>query len=127
MRARTGAEAIVASVTGPVAAPSTLLLGRYDKAGRLRFIARTAPLAAPARREVGCLLQPGGAQHPWQHRRFSEGWGTRETLATGPVVSDIVIEFAADTAVDEGRYRHPVCYLRVRDDITSEQLPPPQP
>jgi hypothetical protein len=112
-------------VTGRVAAPSTLLLGRYDEAGRLRFIARTAPLSAAARREVGGLLYPGGAEHPWQHRRFSAGWGTREAIDHRPAVPDVVVEFAGDTAVDEGRYRHLVRYLRVRDDLSPEQLSPP--
>ncbi|MEW2290556.1 hypothetical protein [Streptomyces sp. NPDC047841] len=42
-----------------------------------------------------------------------------------PVVPDVVVEFAGDTAVDEGRYRHPVRYLRVRDDLSPQQLPPP--
>ncbi|MER6903809.1 hypothetical protein AB0A81_26545 [Streptomyces flaveolus] len=103
----------------------TLLLGRYDEAGRLRFIARTAPLSATARREVGGLLSPGGAQHPWQGRRFLAGWSTRETIDHRPVVPDVVIEFAGDTSVDEGRYRHPVRYLRVRDNLSPAQLPPP--
>ncbi|MEV5149810.1 ATP-dependent DNA ligase [Streptomyces sp. NPDC052727] len=124
VRARASAEAVVASVTGRVAAPSTLLLGRYDTAGRLRFIAQTAPLSATAQREVGGLLYPGGADHPWQHRRFSAGWGTRETIDHRPVVPDVVVEFAGDTAVDEHRYRHPIRYLRVRDDLSPQQLPP---
>jgi hypothetical protein len=125
VRARASAEAVVASVTGRVAAPSTLLLGRYDEAGRLRFIARTAPLSATARGEVGSLLSPGGAEHPWQHRRFAVGWGSREMIDHRPGAPDVVVEFAGDTAVDEGRYRHPVRYLRVRDDLSPEQLPPP--
>ncbi|MFE9355018.1 hypothetical protein [Streptomyces olivaceoviridis] len=41
-----------------------------------------------------------------------------------PVVPDVVVEFAGDTAVDEGRYRHPVRYLRVRDDPHPAQLSP---
>ncbi|MFF9492821.1 hypothetical protein [Streptomyces flaveolus] len=49
---RAGAEAIAASVTGRVAALSTLLLSRYDLAGRLRFTARTAPLARVAWRST---------------------------------------------------------------------------
>ncbi|MBD0419302.1 ATP-dependent DNA ligase [Streptomyces sp. TRM S81-3] len=118
VRARASAEAVVASVTGRVTAPSTLLLGRYDQAGRLRFIARTSPLSATARREVGGLLYPGGAEHPWQHRRFAVGWGSREMIDHRPVAPDVVVEFAGDSAVDEGRYRHPVRYLRVRDDLS---------
>ncbi|MFJ9201106.1 ATP-dependent DNA ligase [Streptomyces flaveolus] len=39
VRARASAEAVVASVTGRVTAPATLLLGRCDQTGRLRFIA----------------------------------------------------------------------------------------
>ncbi len=57
--------------------------------------------------------------------RFSAGWGRKETIDHRPVVPDLVVKFAGDTAVDAGRYRHPVRYLRVRDDVHPEQLPPP--
>ncbi|WP_031023811.1 ATP-dependent DNA ligase [Streptomyces sp. NRRL S-1314] len=124
VRARASAEAVVAAVTGRVTAPSTLLLGRYDARGRLRFTARTVPLSATARREVGALLYPADDNHPWGQRRFSAGWGTREAIDHRPVQPDVVVEFAGDTAVDAGRYRHPVRYLRVRDDMSPEQLPP---
>ncbi|NYV74219.1 ATP-dependent DNA ligase, partial [Streptomyces sp. UH6] len=117
-------EAVVASVTGPVHTPSTLLLGRWDAAGRLRFMARTAPLAAAARRDVGALLQPGGPDHPWTGRRFSAGWASRELLEHRPVEPDLVVEYSGDTSVDEGRYRHPVRFLRVRDELGPGQLPP---
>ncbi|WP_318275435.1 hypothetical protein [Streptomyces pharetrae] len=36
----------------------------------------------------------------------------------------LVVEFIADTSVDAGRYRHPVRYLRLRDDLTPDQAPP---
>ncbi|MEV5524582.1 ATP-dependent DNA ligase [Streptomyces pseudogriseolus] len=127
VRARASAEAVVAAVTGRVTTPSTLLLGRYDARGRLRFIARTAPLSATARREVGALLYPADDNHPWKQRRFSAGWGTREAINHRPVQPDVVVEFAGDTAVDAGRYRHPMRYLRVRDDMSPEQLPPATP
>ncbi|MGW2032955.1 hypothetical protein [Streptomyces sp. NPDC001356] len=38
---------------------------------------------------------------------------------------DVVVEFTRDTAVDEHHYRHPVRYLRVRDDLSPGQVPPP--
>jgi ATP-dependent DNA ligase len=123
VRARASAEGVVASVTGPVTAPSTLLLGRYDQAGRLRFIARTTPLSATARQELGGLLYPDDDTHPWQGRRFFAGWGTREEIDRRPVVPEVVVEFAGDTAVDDGRYRHPVRYLRVRYDMSPEEVP----
>ncbi|WP_326779689.1 ATP-dependent DNA ligase [Streptomyces longwoodensis] len=117
VRARATTEAVVASVTGAVGAPSTLLLGRYDQAGRLRYVARTAPLTRAARQELGALLVPAGPRHPWAGRRFTAGWGTREVLDHTPVEQDFVVEFAGDTSVDEGVYRHPVRFLRVRDDL----------
>ncbi|CAM5722842.1 ATP-dependent DNA ligase [Streptomyces canarius] len=126
VRARASAEAVVASLTGWVAAPVTLLLGRYDESGRLRFVALTAPMSATARREAGGL-HPGGAEHPWQSRRFSAGWGTREVIDHRPVVPDVVVEFAGDTAVDGGRYRHPVRYPRVRDDLAPRSCHPQGP
>jgi len=37
---------------------------------------------------------------------------------------DLVAEFQADTAIDEGRYCHPVRFLRLRDDLAVQQVPP---
>jgi hypothetical protein len=34
-----------------------------------------------------------------------------------------VVELLADTAVDGSRYRHPVRFLLVREDLTIDQLP----
>lgn len=36
----------------------------------------------------------------------------------------LVAELAADTAIDAGRHRHPVRFLRVREDLTSEEVEP---
>jgi ATP-dependent DNA ligase len=123
VRSRITTEAVLAAVTGPPARPSTLLLGRYDRAGRLRYIGRTAPLAQAARQAVGPHLRPAGPEHPWHGRRFSARWGTRETLDHCPVVPELVVEFAGDSAVDDGVYRHPVRFVRLRDDITMDQVP----
>ncbi|MEV8548302.1 ATP-dependent DNA ligase [Streptomyces glaucescens] len=123
VRTRATTEAVVASVTGPISRPSTLLLGRFDHIGRLHYVARTAPLARAARQELGQRLEPGGEGHPWWGRRFSAGWGTREMLEHRPVVPNLVVEIVADTAVDEGRFRHPVRYVRVRDDMEPAQAP----
>ncbi|MFG3369577.1 hypothetical protein ACIPWY_31430 [Streptomyces sp. NPDC090032] len=39
MRAHTTTEAVITAVTSTVTTPLTLLLGRYDAAGRLRLAA----------------------------------------------------------------------------------------
>ncbi|MEV7081916.1 ATP-dependent DNA ligase [Streptomyces sp. NPDC093516] len=64
VRARTSSEAVIAAVTGPVSLPSTLLLGRYDQAGRLRYVARTAPLSQTTPAEVGGRLAPAAPGPP---------------------------------------------------------------
>ncbi|MET7695790.1 hypothetical protein ABZT06_49400 [Streptomyces sp. NPDC005483] len=50
--------------------------------------------------------------------------GTRSELEYHLVRPELVAEFLADTAVDEGVYRHPVRFLRLRDDLTLQQVPP---
>ncbi|MGW1158952.1 ATP-dependent DNA ligase [Streptomyces sp. NPDC002519] len=117
LRARTTTEAIVGAVTGIVRAPTSLLLGRLDASGRLQLVARSTPLSRAAAAELGAVLRPAGPQHPWHDRHFSAGWGTREPLVFQPVVPELVAEVAADSAVDLGRYRHPVRYLRLRGDM----------
>ncbi|MFJ9562341.1 hypothetical protein ACIRQQ_20105 [Streptomyces fuscichromogenes] len=88
------------------------------------MIARTAPLPTGVRRELARQLHPADAGHPWHGRRFSAGWGTRGELGYHPVRPDLVARFLADTTVDEGVYRHPVRFLRLRDDFTVQQVPP---
>ncbi|MGG7574160.1 ATP-dependent DNA ligase [Streptomyces sirii] len=122
VRSFQSSEGIVAGVTGPVSRPYSLLLGRYDSAGRLRFIARTTPLTAAARRDLGALLAPGGPEHPWAGVRISAGWGSREDLRFDTVRPDLVVEVRTDSAMDQGKHRHPVRYLRIRDDRSPREV-----
>ncbi|MDX3204745.1 MULTISPECIES: ATP-dependent DNA ligase [Streptomyces] len=117
LRTRITVEGIIGAVTGAVTAPRSLLLGRLDAAGRLRLAARSTPLSRTAAIELGAVLRPAGAEHPWWGREFSMGWGTKELLVFQPVVPEHVAEVDADTALDLGRHRHPVRYLRLRDDM----------
>ncbi|CAL9676507.1 DNA ligase C [Streptomyces sp. enrichment culture] len=118
VRAHDTAEGIIAGVTGNPRAPHGLLLGRYDASGRLRFVGRTTPLSAAARRELGAVLTPAGPEHPWTGVRISAGWDTGEDLRYSTVQPNVVAEVRADTAVDRGRHRHPVRYLRMRPDLS---------
>lgn len=115
---------MIGGVTGALASPSTLLLARYDAVGNLRLIARTTPLPTAVRRDLAQHLHPADPDHPWHGRRFSAGWGTRGELEYHPVRPHLVAEFQTDTAIDEGRYRHPVRFLRLRDDLAVQQVPP---
>jgi hypothetical protein len=79
-------------------------------------------LAATDRRDVGQRLTPAEPEHAWRGRHLSAGWGVAEELELRTVKPDLVAECVADTAV--GRYRHPVRFVRLRDDLTPREAPP---
>ncbi|MCX3291816.1 hypothetical protein OR263_34780 [Streptomyces sp. NEAU-H22] len=58
-------EAIVGAVTGSLASPRSLLLGRYDDQQRLQYIGRTTTLARATGTAIAGRLSPGGPGHPW--------------------------------------------------------------
>ncbi|MEV8597624.1 ATP-dependent DNA ligase [Streptomyces sp. NPDC052012] len=123
VRAHVTSEAMVGGITGSLAAPQTLLLARYNAGGDLRLVARTTPLSTASRRDLAHRLTAAGPEHPWHGRRFSAGWGAAGELDYHPVQPELVAEFLADTAVDAGRFRHPVRFLRLRDDLAPDQVP----
>ncbi|MGW8700112.1 ATP-dependent DNA ligase [Streptomyces eurythermus] len=123
VRARVTAEALIGGVTGSPTGPLSLLLGRYDASDDLRLVARTTSLAASVRRELAEHLTPATPDHPWAGRRFSAAWGTRGELTYRPVKPELVAEFIADTALDAGRYRHPVRFMRIRTEMHPMQVP----
>jgi hypothetical protein len=82
-----------------------------------------ASLPTAVRHELAQRVHPADLDHPWHGRRFSAGWGTRGEPACDPVRPDLVAEFLADTAVDEGLYRHPGRFLPLREDLTAQQVP----
>lgn len=123
VRVRNSSEAIPAGVTGSLRNPSSILLGRYDTAGRLRYTGRTTPLPPTARAELAPLLTPAVGDHPWTGRRFSAGWGTKDLLDVTLVAPEVVAEISADVALDAaGRWRHPVRYLRPRPDLAPSDV-----
>ncbi len=122
VRAQLTSEAVIGAVTGSPTNPLTLVLGRYDDAGDLRMVALTTPLDTATRQDLGRRLTRAGAEHPWHGQRFGAGWGTRSQLDHRPVLPDLVAEFVADAALDAGRYRHPVRFVRVRDDMAPDEV-----
>jgi ATP-dependent DNA ligase len=119
VRIRAAADVVVCGVTGPLEVPETLLLGRRDAQGRLRVVGRTRRLQPAARAEVGALLRSPRAAHPWPPVIPSSRFGQ---LPPEPVVYTradprLVVEVDADVCWEQGRWRHPVAYLRPRLDL----------
>lgn len=124
-KVRTTTEAIVGAVTGSAAALRTLLLGRYDESGRLRYIGRTVPLDRTAATSLGTALAPTRGRHPRTGRTFAAGWGSRDVLDVALIDPQLVVEVAVDVARDgAGRWRHPVRLHRLRPDLPARAVPP---
>ncbi|MFI0742532.1 ATP-dependent DNA ligase [Streptomyces sp. NPDC021100] len=123
VRARDTTEAIVGAVSPSREAVRSVLLGRLDAQGRLRYVGRTAPLPATAAALVADAVTAAGPGHPWAGRRFSAGWSSGQSLAVEPVRPDLVAEIQADTAIDQGKYRHLTRWVRLRADMTPADLP----
>ncbi|MEU9446163.1 ATP-dependent DNA ligase [Streptomyces sp. NPDC048304] len=123
-KVRETSEAIVGAIAGPLAAPRTLLVGRYDTEGRLQYVGRTTPLAQVAGAAAAGLLAPARCGHPWTGWSFSAGWGSRETLNVMLVEPELVVEVGIDVARDaSGRWRHPARLHRARPDLQPADIP----
>ncbi|WP_405965724.1 ATP-dependent DNA ligase [Streptomyces sp. NBC_00723] len=94
-------DAIVSAVTGPLSAPSSLLLGRHDTTGQLNYIGRTTTLTQTTAHAMAGHLTPAAA-HPWNGWTFSTGWGSREMLNVTLVEPGLVVEVSADVARRRG-------------------------
>ncbi|MEU3297417.1 ATP-dependent DNA ligase [Streptomyces longwoodensis] len=122
-KVRTTTEAIIGAVTGTLEPPRTVLLGRYDAAGRLQYVGRSTTLSARLGRALGDVLVPPAGAYPWQGWTFSAGWGTQRTLDIVLVEPAVVLEVAADVARDgAGRFRHPARPHRIRTDVEVGQV-----
>ncbi|MGW5330736.1 ATP-dependent DNA ligase [Streptomyces sp. NPDC004014] len=123
-KTRETTEAIVGAVTGPLTAPGTLLLSRYDTGDHLRYVGRTTTLARTTAGAVAALLIPAVSGHPWTGWTFSAGWGSRQLLDVTLVTPSLVVEVGVDVARDAGgRWRHPARFHRVRTDVDVEEVP----
>lgn len=124
LRRRDSTEMVIGAVTGTAARPNLLVLGRYDRSGRLRAVGRTSALRPEASRAVGALLAAAGPAHPWTGVPFAAGWGTRDVLDVTLVRPEVVAEVSADRAVDHGGvFRHPLRFGRIRFDMGAADVP----
>ncbi|WP_330186456.1 ATP-dependent DNA ligase [Dactylosporangium sp. AC04546] len=130
LKTRNTVEAIVGGVTGTLSAPGTLLLGRLDADGRLRYVGLTHPVPTDVAAELGRALtryvaqqrrQPD--QHPWP-QPLPPTWagqlgGTRP-IPYVPVRPEVVVEVEVDLAfgTEARRWRHRTKLVRVRADLS---------
>jgi ATP-dependent DNA ligase len=131
LRHRHSAEVVVGGITGTVSDPESVLVGRFDATGRLRFGGRTHELNPRQRRDLAAVLSPvrrrrdGQPDHPWP-RPLPVSWighpGSRP-LDYQPVDPVVVVEVEVDAAYEFHRWRHRPGYLRTRPDLSVYDVP----
>ncbi|ADB30630.1 ATP dependent DNA ligase [Kribbella flavida DSM 17836] len=114
-------DVIVGAVTGSVQRPEVLVVGRY-RGRELEVIGRTTTLKAAQAEAVGRLLRPAGQRHPWPDE-ISTHWGRGSRTPIIKVQPKVVVEVAADAALQAGHYRHPLRLVRHRAELQTEDVP----
>ncbi|MEU8216716.1 ATP-dependent DNA ligase [Micromonospora taraxaci] len=132
VRARDTADFVIGGVTGALDRPVTLLLGRFDDRGTLRFVGQTHPVKTGDRQDVaralrGMPFRGPDAGHPWPcplPATWTSNFAERQPVAFIPVEPTLVAEVEVDTALDGpfGRVRHRGRLVRVRLDLRPEDV-----
>ena len=121
---RSQVDGIVGAVIGPVARPEAIVVGRYTAEGVLRIVGRSTALTSQQAKELAAALtEVSGSGHPWPAEIGGGHFGGGKVAIThvDPV---LVVEVAADTALQAGRHRHALRLLRVRTDLAPEDVEP---
>ena len=108
-------EGVIGAVIGALDRPKALIVGTLTDSGDLVVLGRTTALTPAQAADLGALLQPPDEPHPWPASIGAGHFGGDPVTITH-VKPDIVVEVSADPALQAGRRRHPLRYLRTRHD-----------
>ena len=130
VRTETRYDVIVGGIQGPLSAPKTVIVGLPGSGGRLRVAGMSRPLTAAQSTELASYLAPAGETHPWPDELPPSRTGMLAGAAPGPVRyrkvrPDLVVEIAADSAFEHGKWRHTVIYRRPRPDVPVAEVRSP--
>lgn len=120
-------EAIVGRVTGDLAAPDTLVLGRIHRDDQLHIAGHTTQLSPATAREIASRIRPAGAEHPWP-AQLPPSWNDRAARDYHRVVPELVVEVRVDVAATyaddrPSHWRHRLRFLRIREDLAVTDVP----
>jgi ATP-dependent DNA ligase len=123
LRIRDTVEVVVGAITGAADHPDRLVLGLY-KGSELQVVGGTTDLKPPEQATIAPLLTPAGDKHPWPDE-ISEGrlghYGKAKVALTR-VEPTLVVEISADCAIEYGRWRHVVKFIRARPDLSPQEI-----
>ena len=117
-------DGVIGAVIGPVTRPEAIVVGRFTPDGVLMVFGRSTALNAGQAKDLASVLTPiPASQHPWPNEIGGGHFGGG-MIAITHVVPRIVVEVAADSAMQAGRHRHSVRYVRRRPDLGPDDLEP---
>ncbi len=116
-RATLTTEAAVLGVTS-----RSVVLGRANRQGQWRAVGLSQPLSRAVSEQLLDHVNATGS--PRELPGVVAGLPGSEDVTYQPTEPRVVIEVEADQAIEFGRFRHPPRVLRIRGELTPEQLPP---
>jgi ATP-dependent DNA ligase len=117
-------EVIVGAVIGSIRQPESVIAAALID-GELTVIGRTAALTTAQSRELAKHLMPADDDHLWPNEIGTGVFGQRGRVAITKVRPELVLEVAADPALQGRRYRHALRYLRLRADMDPTDVDAP--
>ena len=109
---------------GTLTAPTAIVAGLYQQDGTLRMVGRSTSLTRAQSHAVAAVLTAATGDHPWPDTMAATRFGSgRDRVALTTVEPAVVVEVAADNAQDHGVWRHSIRVIRIRADLTVDDLP----
>jgi ATP-dependent DNA ligase len=117
-------EVIVGAVTGSIRRPESVIAGVLID-GDLAVVGRTVVLTSAQSAELAQRVTPAGDDHPWPDEIGTGVFGQRGLVKITKVRPQLVLEVAADPALQGHRYRHALRYVRLRPDMDPTDVDAP--
>jgi hypothetical protein len=106
------------------ARPEAVIAGRY-RGEDLTQVGRTVALSAQQSSDLGAVLEPAEDDHPWPDEIGVGRWSsTGATVRLTKVAPTVVVEVAADAALQAGQWRRGLWLVRRRPDLTPADVAP---
>jgi ATP-dependent DNA ligase len=117
-------EVIVGAVIGSIRRPESVIAAALIDS-ELAVVGRTVSLTTAQATHLAKHLTPADDDHPWPDEIGAGVFGQHARVAITKVRPELVLEVAADPALQGRRYRHALRYLRLRPDIDPTDVDAP--
>ena len=115
---------VIGAVIGTLTAPTAIVAGLYQQDGTLRMVGRSTSLTQAQSRGLAAVLIAATGDHPWPDTMAATRFGSgRDRIQLTKVEPIVVVEVVADNARQHGVWRHSLRVIRLRSDLTVDDLP----